>query len=72
MALRGLFGKKFKQTSVTIEDSEREILVLEPGFYWVVKGHLALESSVQVSMSGKNFSAGQVYIFGVSYTFSRR
>ncbi|MCH9008292.1 transporter [candidate division KSB1 bacterium] len=72
MALRGLFGKKFKQTGVTIEDSEREILVLEPGFYWVVKGPLALESSVQVSMSGKNFFAGQVYSFGVSYTFSRR
>lgn len=70
VSLHGLFGQKFKQTDLTIEDSEREILYIEPGFYWVVKGPLALESSVQISLSGKNFPAGQIYSFGVSYTFS--
>lgn len=69
LSLQGLFGEKFKQTGLTIEDSEREILYLEPGLYWVVNGPLAFESSVQISLSGKNYPAGQIYSFGVSYAF---
>lgn len=70
-AVSGLYGNKFEQEGVVIVDSEREVLFIEPGIYWLIKNPLAIEASAQISLSGKNYPAGEVFNFGVSYRFSR-
>ncbi len=68
-AINGLYGGKFHQGDFFFEDSERQYLSFEPGVAFSFIRHITLESSVQFSLSGKNFPAGQVIGFGVSYGF---
>jgi len=68
--LNGLYGNKFKQADLVIPDSQRQILFFEPGIHWNVQGPLAIDTGVQFSLSGKNYTAGQVFNFGLSYNFS--
>ncbi|MFQ5675490.1 MAG: transporter [bacterium] len=70
VALFGTYGEKIIQESLTIPDSQREILFFEPGVFLTIRKNIALESSVMFSLAGKNFPAGQVFNFGLSYTFS--
>lgn len=73
-ALSGLYGDPFKNhsfdTPFDIPESEREVLYVEPGISLQVVRGLAFETSVQVSVSGKNYLAGEVFNVGVSYKFS--
>ena len=68
--LSGLYGNKFKQENLVVDESQREILFFEPGIHWNVQGPLAIDTGIQISLSGKNYTAGQVFNFGVSYNFS--
>ena len=70
VALTGLYSEKFVVENLTILDSQRRVLFFEPGIYLKVKENLAFESSIQFSLSGKNYTAGQVFNLGASYTFS--
>lgn len=71
-AIDGFWGDKFTNigTKLRFIDSERNILYFEPGIYWVIKEPLAVESTVKFSISGKNYPAGQIFGFGLSYVFS--
>ena len=69
-AVEGLYGNNFQEGDFTVRESERRVLYFEPGIYWVAKAPLALEAFVRFSLSGKNFTAGEIYGFGLSYTFS--
>lgn len=70
VVLSGLYGGKFLSEDLTILDSQREVLFLEPGIYLSITDNLAFESSVQFSLSGKNYTAGEVFNVGLSYSLS--
>jgi hypothetical protein len=70
LAVEGFSSTRFREGDLTILDSERRVLYLEPGVYWLVAGPLAFEASIRLSVSGKNVPAGQIYNTGLSYTFS--
>ncbi len=70
VALTGFYSEKFVVENLTVFDSQRRVLFFEPGIYLKIKEDLAFESSIQFSLSGKNYTAGQVFNLGVSYTFS--
>lgn len=70
VAVNGLYGERFIIDGFEFSDSQREILLIEPGLYWHPNSRIALEASINFSLSGKNYTAGQIYSFGASYTFS--
>ncbi len=69
-AVSGLYGNKFKQEGLIIQDSQREVLLFEPGVVWNLWGGLALDAGLQLSLSGKNYTAGETFNFGLSYQVS--
>jgi len=73
-AIDGFWGQEFTaifaDSKLNLRDSERNILYFEPGIYWMLKEPLAAEASVKISLSGKNYPAGQIFGFGISYLFS--
>ncbi|MFQ5752498.1 MAG: transporter [bacterium] len=73
-AVDGFWGQEFSaifpDSKLKLSNSERRILYFEPGLYWVPKNPLALEASAKISLSGKNYPAGIIYGFGISYAFA--
>ncbi|MFQ5677753.1 MAG: hypothetical protein ACE5G1_17825 [bacterium] len=71
-AVEGLWGAEFENltTNLKLNDSQRNVFYFEPGAYWQLTKSLAAETSVKFSLSGKNYPAGQVFSFGLSYLFS--
>lgn len=67
-AINGLFGTDFKDDGLTIDDSERRIVSFEPAVAWSFYKHLTVEALLQVSLSGKNYPAGEVFGVGLSYS----
>jgi len=68
VSVNGLYGNKFKQGDIVAP--ERQVLFFEPGIHWNIQGPLAIDTGVQFSLSGKNYTAGEVFNFGLSYNFS--
>ncbi len=73
-ALDGFWGQEFTAIFVdskfNLEDSDRRIFYFEPGIFWNIWHTLAFEASMKTSLSGKNYPAGQIFGFGVSYIFA--
>ncbi len=70
IAVNGLYGAKFIQSNLAIQDSQRQVLYFESGVFWTIKKPLAFDASIQYTLSGKNFPAGAVYNVGLYYLFS--
>ncbi len=74
--LSGFWGQEFvaklQGGAFPLVNSERRILYVQPKVYWQAVANLGFEALVNVSLSGKNYPAGEIFGFGVSYAFNLR